>query len=194
MGRRENHCLGQVLLGALGTASWMPVLGNETRRAAPEWGWTLALEARGEAGEERGGKNMSVQKGKGTWDFPQNVCYRAGGSKEKGTGQAWHRTALPWEETGMAPQATHAARTAHLSLLLPPSVPKDTMHLLCKGYSPKPGGQASKLWECVPRCKAAKQGPAPAAGGTDPCFQRGCWGAGWARGALNTPRRSVSRC
>ena len=41
-------------------------------------------------------------------------------------------------------QATHAACTAQLPLLLPPSVPKDTVHLLCKGYSPKPGGQASK--------------------------------------------------
>lgn len=34
---------------------------------------------------------MSVEKGKGTSYFPKNVCYRAGSSNEKGTGQAWHR-------------------------------------------------------------------------------------------------------
>lgn len=62
--------MDQVLLGALGTASWMPILGSKAWGAAPEWGQTLALEARGEEGEEQGGKNMSVQKGKGTWDFP----------------------------------------------------------------------------------------------------------------------------
>lgn len=70
MGRRESHSLDQVLLRALGTAFWTHILGSKAWGAVPERGQTLALEARGEEGEEQGGKNMSVQKGKGTWDFP----------------------------------------------------------------------------------------------------------------------------
>lgn len=50
---------------------WELPLGCPSRGTrSREQGQTLALEARGEAGEEQGGKTMSIQKGKGTWDFP----------------------------------------------------------------------------------------------------------------------------
>lgn len=140
---------------------------------------------------------MSAQKGKGTWDFPPKCMLQGRRLKWERLGPsltheaAWP-TALPREEMGMAPQAMHAACTAQLPLLLPPSMPKDAMHLLCQGYSPKPGGPRFRTVRLCPLLQAAKWGPATTAGGTEPCFQRGCWGVNWAWGALNTPRCSAS--
>lgn len=82
--------------------------------------------------------------------------------------------------------------TAQLPLLLPSSTLRDTVHLLCKGYSPKSRGPASKLLRTCQPLQAVKLDPATSAGRTDLCFQRGCWGASWAWGALNTSRYPMS--
>lgn len=129
---------------------------------------------------------MCIQKGKGTWNFPKNIGYRAGGSNEKGTGQAGHRRQLnPAALGGDRNLSTGNKLCLHCSAS-PCSLPLclRTLHISsARATAQTPGarletvGTHSPLW-------AVKWDPATAAGGTDPCFQRGSSGARWAWGEL----------
>lgn len=65
MGRRASHSLDQVLLAAEGTASG-ELLGEQDPARGSRAGMNSGLAGQGRGREEWGGKNISIQKGKGT--------------------------------------------------------------------------------------------------------------------------------
>lgn len=149
--------MDQVLLGALGTASWMPILGSKTRRAAPEWGRTLALEARGEAGEERGEKNVHTE-GQRHLGFPQKM-YATGQEAQMrkaqaklGTGDSSTDCAAPG---GDGNGSKGDARCLHCSASSPaPSLCAEGHHASpLQGIQPKTRQPSFETMRTCPRCR-----------------------------------------
>lgn len=64
MGRRESHSLDQVLFGALGTASWMPVLVNKI--------WRVGTNS-GLGGQRRGRRGHVCTEGQRHLGFPPKM-------------------------------------------------------------------------------------------------------------------------
>jgi len=123
--------------------------------------------------EERSGegKTCPYRRTKALGISLQNVCHRAGGSKEKGTGQAWHRRQL---DRPRCPRngSTCDARCLPCSASSPaPSIPAEGQQASpLQGMQPKTRGPSFKTVRTCPLLQAVKRGPATAAGGTGPCF------------------------
>lgn len=171
----------ELLLGCL---PWGTRPGEQLQTVGELWPWRTE-----EKQKSREGKACPYRRAKALCISPKNVCYRAGGWNEKGICWAWHRRQSDycgcprskWEWL----HRLHC--TVQIPLLFPHSVPKDTVYLLCKGYRPKPGAKLWN-WEHVPFCRLWKRGHTTAAGRTDPCFHRGCWGTSWEWRALEGPK------
>lgn len=74
----------------LGCPSWGARPGERLQSGDELWPWKPE-ERQGRSGER---KTCPYRRAKALGISPKNVCYRAGGSNEKGTGQAWHRRQL----------------------------------------------------------------------------------------------------
>lgn len=148
MGRRASHSLNQVLLVAEGSASG-ELLGEQHPERGSRAGMNSGLAGQGRGRRGVGGKNISIQKGKGSWNFPKNICYRAGGSNGKGTGPDWHRSthcAALGGDRNSSTGSTHCLRCPASPLL--PLCDEDTAS--SAGVHSKPQGPGFKLWEHIP--------------------------------------------
>lgn len=172
MGRKASHSLNQVLLVAEGSASG-ELLGEQHPERGSRAGMNSGLADQGRGRRGVGGKKHLHTEGQRQLEFPKKI-YATGQEAPMGKAQAQigtdQPTVLPWEETGIHPQAAHTACAAQLPLCSP-SVMR-TLHPL-QGYTPNPRGQASNCGNTFP-AGGCEMGSCHCSWKADPCFQRGC--------------------
>lgn len=172
MGRRESHSLDWVLLAALGAAS----LDARPGGREPESGSSTRTNS-GLGGQRRGRRRAGREKhvhteGQRRLGFPPKMHATAQEAQMRkawaklGTGDSsTDRAALGGDGNGPRCSASSPAPSLHAE-----GHPASPL----QGIQPKTQGPSFETMRTHPPLQAVKWGPATAAGGTDPSFQRGC--------------------